>query len=72
LYTENHYLSSEGRMKLAILFLLAAAARLPLRQYRWYRKALGGRWARVSRFFHGRKWVQVHPECIERCEEYYS
>jgi hypothetical protein len=32
---------------------------------RWYRKLRGGRWAQVTGFFFGKRWVKVPDECIQ-------
>lgn len=38
---------------------------------RHYRRWRGGRWARVTGFCWGRRWVRVGDECVERVEEDY-
>ena len=37
--------------------------------WRIYRRLIGGRWATVTGFLWGRRWVRVPDECVERIEE---
>ncbi len=38
---------------------------------RW-RRARGGRWATVTGFLYGRRWICVGPLCVERVDEDYE
>lgn len=40
--------------------------------FRWYRKFRGGRWARVTGWFFGKRWVRVPDDCRERVDEDWS
>lgn len=37
--------------------------------FRWYRRWRGGRWARVTGYLWGHRWVRVSNECLERVDE---
>ncbi len=52
-----------------LLYAFFYPERLFWRRFWWYRCFLGGRWTRVSGLFFNRKWVAVHPECVERVDE---
>lgn len=36
---------------------------------RWWRRLRGGRWARVTGWFWGQRWVRVSDACVERVDE---
>lgn len=40
-----------------------------MNRFRWYRRARGGRWARVGGLLWGRRWIRVSDDCIERVDE---
>lgn len=40
-----------------------------LSSFRWYRKLRGGRWAQVTGYMWGKRWIQVSDECVERVDE---
>ena len=43
----------------------------PLKHFRWYRRLRGGRWAQVTGWLFGKRWVRVPAVCIERVDEDY-
>ncbi len=40
-----------------------------LRNYRWYRRLIGGRWAQVSGLLWNKRWVHISDECVETADE---
>jgi hypothetical protein len=44
---------------------------LSLAYFRFYRRWRGGKWARVTGFLSGKRWVRVSCECLEIVEEDY-
>lgn len=43
-----------------------------LTQFKLVRWLIGGRWARVSGYLWGKRWVRVPKTCLEYTEEQYS
>ncbi len=37
--------------------------------FQWYRMLRGGRWAKVTGWLWGKRWVRVSDECVERVDE---
>jgi hypothetical protein len=42
-----------------------------LGNFRWYRRLRGGRWAKVTGWFWGERWIRVTDACLEECQEDY-
>ena len=40
-----------------------------LSSFQWYRRMRGGRWAKVTGYFWGQRWIRLGPECRERGTE---
>ena len=40
-----------------------------LGNFKWYRRLRGGRWAKVTGWLWGKRWVRVPQECVERVDE---
>ena len=43
----------------------------PLKNFRWWRRWRGGRWARVTGWLWGVRWVRIPRACVERPDEDY-
>jgi hypothetical protein len=43
-----------------------------IQNFQFYRKLRGGRWARVTGFLWGFRWIRVTSECVERIDEEYK
>lgn len=37
--------------------------------FQWYRRWRGGKWATVTGWFWGRRWIRLPGACLEPCEE---
>lgn len=37
--------------------------------FHWYRKLRGDRWAKVTGYFYGKRWVRVTDSCVEWVDE---
>jgi hypothetical protein len=42
-----------------------------LSRFKCYRRWRGGRWARITGWFWGKRWVRVPNECVETIDEDY-
>lgn len=42
-----------------------------LSYFRWWRWLRGGRWARVTGWLWGKRWVQIPQECVEPHDEHH-
>jgi hypothetical protein len=40
--------------------------------FRWYRRLRGGKWAKVTGWFYGKRWVRVPDTCLEISDENYG
>lgn len=40
--------------------------------FQWWRRLRGGRWAKVTGWLWGFRWIRVGPECVERVDESYD
>jgi len=40
-----------------------------MQNFQWFRRMVGGKWAKVSGWFWGKRWIHVHPDCVERVDE---
>lgn len=43
-----------------------------LSRFQWYRQWRGGRWAKVTGWMWGKRWVYVPATCVERVDEDYG